>query len=74
VNLTTGTIESNVKLGPNVHANAVYDEVQEVEKIALQDPKVLAELEKLKLPEGTVVCADPWIYGELNLCVRRLRN
>ena len=35
-----------------------------IEKVALEDPKVLAELEKLKLPEGTVVCADPWIYGE----------
>ncbi|CEI61777.1 Copper amine oxidase 1 [Fusarium venenatum] len=63
VNLTTGRIESNVKLGQNIHSNAVYDEVQQVEKIALEDPKVLAELEKLKLPEGTVVCADPWIYG-----------
>lgn len=52
-----------MKLGQNVHSNAVYDEVQQVEKIALEDPKVLAELEKLKLPEGTVVCADPWIYG-----------
>ncbi|GKU15181.1 unnamed protein product, partial [Fusarium langsethiae] len=43
-------IESNAKLGQNVHSNAVYDEVQQVEKIALEDPKVLAELEKLKLP------------------------
>lgn len=53
-----------MKLGPNVHSNVIYDEVQEVEKVALEDPMVLAELEKLKLPEGTVVCADPWIYGE----------
>ncbi|KAI1043603.1 hypothetical protein LB505_011810 [Fusarium chuoi] len=63
VNLTTGRIESNVKLGPNVHGNVDYDEAQRVEKLALEDPQVLAELEKLKLPEGTVVCADPWIYG-----------
>ncbi|KAI6752345.1 hypothetical protein HG530_013714 [Fusarium avenaceum] len=63
VNLTTGRIESNIKLGPNVHGNVDYDEAQRVEKLALEDPKVLAELEKLKLPEGTVVCADPWIYG-----------
>ncbi|KAJ4181471.1 hypothetical protein NW767_013522 [Fusarium falciforme] len=63
VNLTTGTVESNVRLGPHLHGNADYDEAQMIEKVALEDPKVLAELEKLKLPEGTVVCADPWIYG-----------
>lgn len=53
-----------MKLGPNVHGNVDYDEAQRVEKLALEDPQVLAELEKLKLPEGTVVCADPWIYGK----------
>ncbi|KAF5024439.1 hypothetical protein F66182_3525 [Fusarium sp. NRRL 66182] len=63
VNLTTERVERNVKLGPNVHGNVDYDEAQRVEKLALEDPNVLAELEKLKLPEGTVVCADPWIYG-----------
>lgn len=62
--MTTGTVESNVRLGPHLHGNADYDEAQMIEKVALEDPKVLAELEKLKLPEGTVVCADPWIYGE----------
>jgi len=34
-----------------------------VEKNALEDEGVKAELAKLQLPEGTVVCADPWIYG-----------
>jgi primary-amine oxidase len=34
-----------------------------VEKIALEDPGVQAEIAKLKLPEGTVVISDPWIYG-----------
>ncbi|WYZ39727.1 hypothetical protein EsH8_IV_000068 [Colletotrichum jinshuiense] len=63
VNLTKGVVESNVKLGANVHGNVDYDEAQMVEKIALEDPKVLAEIKKLELPEGTVVCADPWIYG-----------
>ncbi|KAF4966508.1 hypothetical protein FZEAL_10643 [Fusarium zealandicum] len=58
VNLTTGKIESNVRLGPNIHANADYDEVQMVEKTALEDPKILAELKKLELPEGTVVWSD----------------
>ncbi|KAK2011733.1 copper amine oxidase [Colletotrichum eremochloae] len=63
VNLTTGKVESNVKLGANVHGNVDYGEAQLVEKIALEDPKVIAEIKKLELPEGTVVCADPWIYG-----------
>ena len=35
-----------------------------VEKVALEHEKVKAEIAKLKLPEGTVVCADPWIYGK----------
>ncbi|KAF4831072.1 Copper amine oxidase 1 [Colletotrichum tropicale] len=63
VNLATAKVESNVKLGANLHGNVDYDEAQMVEKIALEDPAVLAEIKKLELPEGTVVCADPWIYG-----------
>lgn len=53
-----------MKLGVNLHGNVDYDEAQMVEKIALEDPAVLAEIKKLELPEGTVVCADPWIYGK----------
>ena len=36
-----------------------------VEKNALEDEGVKAEIAKLGLPEGAVVCADPWIYGTL---------
>ena len=35
-----------------------------VEKIVLEDEGVKAEIAKLQLPEGSVICADPWIYGE----------
>ncbi|KAL3446018.1 copper amine oxidase [Aspergillus insuetus] len=63
VNLTTCKVESNVRLGPNMHGNIDYDEAQMVEQVALKDPKVLAEIKKMKLPEGTVVAVDPWIYG-----------
>lgn len=35
-----------------------------VEKNALEDEGVKAEIAKLQLPEGTVICADPWIYGK----------
>ncbi|KAK6365096.1 hypothetical protein LTS17_011574 [Exophiala oligosperma] len=63
VNLTAGKVESNVRLGPNMHGNGDYDEILQVEKNALEDEGVKEALKKLQLPAGTVVCADPWIYG-----------
>jgi primary-amine oxidase len=63
VNLSQGKVESNLRLGPNVHSNADGDEIVAVEKIALEDEAVRAEIAKLQLPEGTVVISDPWIYG-----------
>jgi primary-amine oxidase len=56
-------VESNVRLGPNVHSNGDGEEILRVEKAALEDEGVKAEIAKLKLPEGTVVISDPWIYG-----------
>jgi len=64
--LTTGKVDSNVRLGANIHGNADYEEVLMIEKNALEDEGVKAEIAKLELPEGAVVCADPWIYG---MCV-----
>jgi primary-amine oxidase len=63
--LTRGKVESNARLGPNVHGSADGEEIIMVEKIALEDERVQAEIAKLKLPEGTVVISDPWIYGIL---------
>jgi primary-amine oxidase len=63
VDLTSGRVERNVLLGPFVHANGDGDEIIAIEKIALGDEKVQAEIAKLQLPEGTVVISDPWIYG-----------
>jgi primary-amine oxidase len=63
VNLTTQTVESNVRLGNNMHAPGDGSEIMEIERIALEDESVKAELAKLQLPEGTVVISDPWIYG-----------
>lgn len=37
-----------------------------VEKIALEDEQVKAEIAKLGLPEGTAVITDPWIYGMIS--------
>lgn len=63
MNLSHRKVESNVRLGQNVHSNADGEEILMVEKIALADEKVKAEIAKLQLPEGAVVISDPWIYG-----------
>jgi Cu2+-containing amine oxidase len=63
VDLTSGHVDRNVLLGPFVHANGDGDEIIAIEKIALADSKVQAEIAKLELPKGTVVISDPWIYG-----------
>ena len=63
VNLSAGKVESNLRLGPYIHSPADGDEIVKVEKIALEDERVQAEIAKLHLPEGTVIISDPWIYG-----------
>lgn len=63
VNLTKNTVESNAKLGPFQHANSDGEEIMAVEKTLLAHPEVQAEIAKLKLPEGTQIVIDPWIYG-----------
>jgi primary-amine oxidase len=61
--LTTSTVESNIRLGPNVHAAGDGEEILDIEKLALEDEGVQAEIAKLQLPEGTAIVCDPWIYG-----------
>lgn len=56
-------MESNVRLGPNIHGPGDGEEILLVEKIALEDADVKAEIAKLQLPEGTAIVCDPWIYG-----------
>lgn len=56
-------VESNVRLGPYIHGAGDWEEILLVEKIALEDEGVKAEIAKLGLPEDTVVIGDPWIYG-----------
>lgn len=50
-------------LGKFIHANGDGEEIVAIEKAALEDEGVKAEIAKLQLPEGTVVISDPWIYG-----------
>ncbi|MCJ1388004.1 hypothetical protein MMC18_000848 [Xylographa bjoerkii] len=63
VNLTQRRVESHFRLGPNKHSPGDGEEVVLVEKVALEDEGVKAEIAKLQLPEGTVIISDPWIYG-----------
>jgi len=55
VNLSTQSVESNVRLGNNIHAPGDAEEFIGIEKLCLEDASVQAELAKLKLPEGSVV-------------------
>jgi primary-amine oxidase len=50
-------------LGPNVHSPGDASEIVLIESIVLADEGVKKEIEKLQLPEGTMVMSDPWIYG-----------
>ena len=63
VNLTTQSVEYNVRLGQNHHANMDAEEILAAEQLAVTDEGVLAEIAKLKLPEGTRILCDPWIFG-----------
>ena len=64
VDLSTSRVLRNVLLGPNFHANGDGDEIITIERTCLEDESVKAEIAKLRLPEGTVIISDPWIYGK----------
>ena len=64
VNLTSQSLEYNVRLGPNDHAPMDGPEIEAMEKISIEDEAVQAEIAKLQLPEGTKIVCDPWIYGQ----------
>jgi primary-amine oxidase len=65
ISLSLGKVESNLRLGPNIHGAVDGNEILNVERIALEDEGVKAEIAKLQLPEGAVVISDPWPYGML---------
>lgn len=62
-NLSTQRVDYNVRLGPNLHAPGDGEEIIALERTALEDEGVKAEIAKLQLPEGASIVVDPWIYG-----------
>ena len=63
VNLTRQNVEYNIRLGPNKHSPGDAIEVITVERVAIENEAVQAEIAKLQLPEGAEIVVDPWIYG-----------
>ena len=73
VDLSTSKLLSNARVKSGVHAPADGGELEKIESIVLNDAGVRAEIEKLLLPAGTVVVADPWIYGSDGISDKRLQ-
>jgi len=63
VNLDTNSVESIKKLAPELHGQNDVDESIALRDACVTHPKVLAELQKFKLPEHLEVACDPWPYG-----------
>ena len=62
VELETGRVSNHKDLvGKQSYTDAV--EMQESETACLADERVQKELKSLDLPEGSVVCIEPWTYG-----------
>ncbi|KJR88913.1 primary-amine oxidase [Sporothrix schenckii 1099-18] len=73
-NLSTGTLERNVRLPADKHANGDGEEILAIEQAVLADPGVRAAVAKLQLPEGAVLVSDPWIYGSDGVCEGLFRD
>ena len=62
VNIDSQKIISIHQLG-DIQGPIDLDEYKDVEQACLTNSMVLKEIEKMKLPEGTKIICDPWIYG-----------
>jgi primary-amine oxidase len=50
-------------MSPKYHGNIDFDEVVAVEELTMKDPRVIAEIAKLKLPDHLNVIAEAWHFG-----------
>ncbi|KAF8539479.1 primary-amine oxidase [Trichophaea hybrida] len=71
VDIASEKIISFSRIKDGFHGPADGPEIVAMEKVALADPQVQAEIKKLCLPEGSVVVSDPWIYGSDGLTDQR---
>lgn len=63
VNVTAGHVITTQRLPEGVVGPFLPDDMGEWEHWCMQEPRVLAEVEKLQLPPGYSVRTDPWIYA-----------
>ncbi|KAI9729382.1 MAG: hypothetical protein M1834_006906 [Cirrosporium novae-zelandiae] len=66
INLSTKRIEHIELLDKRYHAQGDIDELVVIRDLCLKHPKVLEEIKRFKLPEGTEVVCDTWSYGRDN--------
>ena len=50
-------------MSPKYHGNIDFQEVDQVEKLTMKDPRVMSEIAKLKLPDHLHVIAEAWGFG-----------
>ncbi|ODV60906.1 uncharacterized protein ASCRUDRAFT_76254 [Ascoidea rubescens DSM 1968] len=63
INLVEAHIITSVALPEGVVGPALPEDMMEIEEICLAHETVKKEVEKLQLPPGYEIRADPWIYG-----------
>lgn len=63
IDLSSGETFKSRDLGATTYPPATNFDMERLEEIVLGDPRVQAEIERLKLPAGAVVQPEPWPYG-----------
>jgi primary-amine oxidase len=62
IDLSTGSVIKKEHLkGKHPYIDSAY--MQAAEKACRADPRIEAEIQKLKLPEGAQVVVEPWAYA-----------
>jgi primary-amine oxidase len=63
VNVDSNSVESVKKLDPQFHGQNDIDEMMDLRDICVQNPIVLEEVKKFKLPKDMEIVCDGWPYG-----------
>ena len=62
VDLSTNTLVHHVEMPRDFHGPVDRAEMNEAAQVVMKDPRVQAEIKRLKIDDSTVVL-DPWDYG-----------